>query len=84
MKRVTPENVQDQYQPTLLQPVAPVAATPVITADETPRHLAAPTVGPDQTPAPVLVLPEPVAAPVATKGKGKPKGKGPMQQLALF
>ncbi|MEI8166433.1 MAG: hypothetical protein WCG26_08640, partial [Chloroflexales bacterium] len=41
---VTPENIRDQYQPTLLQPVAPVATTPVITADETPRHLAAPTV----------------------------------------
>ena len=87
---VTPENIQDQYQPTrLVAPdalVAPVAATPTITADETPRHLAAPIVGPDETPAPMLMRSESVAAPVATKGKGTQptNATGPMQQLALF
>ncbi|MBX0330080.1 hypothetical protein K2Z83_20645 [Oscillochloris sp. ZM17-4] len=88
---VTPDSLSQQYQPTSL-------ATP--DSDETPRPMAAPsiviTAAPEapatpavataapEAPAPVVV-PEPTAAPVATKGKGKKASSaGPMQQLAMF
>lgn len=101
LKRVTPNNIDLQYTPVRLSVVAPaitpapepaqaVPATPEpvseATSDETPRPLAEPTIVAVTPPAPALSLSEPVAAPVATKGKGKAnKGsEGPILQLSLL
>lgn len=80
LKRITPDNLADQYQPVRLEtPEAPPG-------DETPRPIAAPTVAVATAPTPVLSRPQPPAAPVAAKGKGKGKkgAAGPVVQLSLF